>query len=62
MNKTIPFTKEDIKAYLDSCIELWRGYRNDPSTSDREYMKRVAPYYIDAFQSVRKTLFGELKK
>jgi len=51
--KTIPFTKREIKAYLDTCIEYWRA---------KEENFDVATYYIDAFQSVRMTLFGNIKK
>ena len=63
---TIPFTEEDIKGYLDGCIEHWRTKRDtDPSDTDADVeehlkLKEMAPYYIDAFQSVRMTLFGEL--
>ena len=52
-NKNIPFTKQDIQKYLDKCIIFWREQRK------KEHML-FADYYIDAFQSVRKTLFGEL--
>jgi hypothetical protein len=46
---TIEFTKEDIKEYLDNCIVYWRNAKEDYSI-----------YYVDAFQSVRFSLFGEL--
>ena len=45
----IPFTREDVKTYLDRCIRRWRS-------DSRE----CAMYYVDAFQSVRTSLFGEL--
>jgi hypothetical protein len=51
--KTIPFTKTDIKEYLDRCIEFWRA--------KREAGDVLADSYIDAFQSVRTTIFGEVK-
>jgi len=61
--KTIPFTKEDIKKYLDDCITHWRMTRdNKPLTHEDKFRKGIAPYYIDAFQSVRTTLFGKTKK
>lgn len=44
----INFTKEDVKKYLDDSIKTWRE-------KDEEY----SIYYIDAFQSVRFSLFGE---
>jgi hypothetical protein len=50
--KTIPFTKTDIKEYLDRCIEFWRA--------KREAGDVLADSYIDAFQSVRTTIFGEV--
>lgn len=45
---------EDIKQYLDNCIEFWRNKR------DKEDCK-FAKYYIDAFQSVRISIFGKTK-
>jgi hypothetical protein len=51
----IPFDKEYVKAYLDRCIRYWREER-DFKRADCE----KAPFYIDAFQSVRRTLFGEI--
>lgn len=50
--KKIQFTEQSVRDYLDHCITLWRGLRaqGDP----------IAPYYIDAFQSMRTSLFGSL--
>lgn len=48
---TIPFKKKEIKGYLDRCISFWRKKREEGDP--------MALYYIDAFQSVRTTLFGE---
>ena len=55
----VPFTKEDVLAYLDACIHTWRRSR------DIQLLKvapkyEMAEHYIDAFQSVRSSLFGEL--
>lgn len=47
--------KKSILKYLDGCIAFWRNKRDNENC---EYAK----YYIDAFQSVRKSLFGELLK
>ena len=47
--ETIPFTEEDVKNYLDKTIESWRKKKDD----------ETAEYYIDAFQSVRTSLFGD---
>jgi hypothetical protein len=49
---TIPLTEKDVKKYLDESIYFWRQcFREGDKT---------AAYYIDAFQSVRVSLFGEL--
>lgn len=51
MNKTIPFEKDTVKEYLDKCIRHWRiQTRKDPD---------FAGYYVDAYQSMRESLFGE---
>jgi hypothetical protein len=51
-NNVVPFKKPELRGYLDQCIRLWREkkYAGDP----------IAEYYIDAFQSVRASLFDEL--
>lgn len=41
--------EEHIRTYLDECIEHWRA-------SDADF----AEYYVDAFQSVRASMLGEL--
>ena len=51
----IPFTEKDVKAYLDECIKHWRNIRDSESEK-----KDMAIFYVDAFQSVRTSLFGEL--
>ena len=48
----IPFDKDHLKDYLDRCIEYWRKQRDEEKNP-------TAQYYIDAFQSVRTTIFGE---
>lgn len=50
----IPFTKDEVKKYLDECIVFWRKKRD----SDGEKAE-MFEYYIDAYQSVRTSLFGE---
>ncbi len=52
MRETVPFDKDEIKAYLDRCIVFWRERRQQGDA--------VAKYYIDTFQSVRTSIFGEL--
>lgn len=52
MSKTVPFTEEGVKKYLDQAITHWR-LCDAPSEEMRSH-------YVDAFQSVRISLFGEL--
>ena len=56
-DRLVSFTPDAVKDYLDMCIDKWRGIRDNPADLHR----RLAPGYIDAFQSVRVSLFGELK-
>ena len=53
-SQTIPITEKDIKDYLDRVIDSWRKARDERNSE-------IARYYIDAFQSVRISFFGELK-
>lgn len=51
-----------VLGYLDNAIKAWRTIRDDdrpPATKARAESIEMAPYYIDAFQSVRTSLFGE---
>lgn len=48
----IEFTEEAVKEYLDETIRFWRKRRYMDGNS-------MAMFYIDAFQSVRNSLFGE---
>lgn len=54
--ETVPFEKKHVLDYLDRAIRKWRERRD----GDHHAYKLVAMYYVDAFQSVRKSLFGEL--
>ena len=54
-SKTVPFSKVEVKEYLDMCIRFWRGKRDEEKSN-------MAIYYVDAFQSVRISIFGELLK
>jgi len=47
-----PFGQENVKNYLDTCINLWR--------EERARGSGVARYYVDAYQSVRTMLFGDV--
>ena len=66
-NIVISFTEEDVKKHLDDLIEFWHETRKElPSARILEYNIDddilVAECYIDAYQSIRNNLFGELKK
>jgi hypothetical protein len=54
---TIPFTKKAVREYLDKSITYWRD-RRDSSRSEVD--TEISTNYVDAFQSVRNSLFGEL--
>lgn len=54
---TVPFTESDVKAYLDRGIRAWRIKRDDQKNGLED--RGIAVYYIDAYQSVRTSLFGE---
>ena len=51
MSKTIPFEEDAVKEYLDKCIRYWRKQK-----------QAYAVYYVDAYQSLRISLFGETLK
>jgi hypothetical protein len=44
---------DTIKNHIDECIVFWRKKR------DEEKVK-YAYYYIDAYQSIRASIFGEM--
>ena len=50
--------REAIKTYLDDAIKAWRNVKANPEDSNQ----RIAAYYIDAYQSVRQSIFDELLK
>ncbi len=51
----VPFEESKVKEYLDNCIVFWREQRESGGE-----MSAIAVYYVDAFQSMRTSLFGEL--
>jgi len=55
---TVPFNETEIKEYLDSCIKHWRKKKKESEEESEDSL--VAMCYIDAFQSVRMSLFSEL--
>ena len=57
---TVEFTEEAIQDYLDNAIRAWRTTRDGAHGPEGDTAQRVmAEHYVDAFQSVRMSLFGE---
>ncbi len=48
-------SEEEILIYLDGCIRYWRK-KKEEVTGDEV----ICACYVDAFQSVRSSLFGEI--
>ena len=69
-NNLIPFEEEEIKAYLDCAIRFWRKKKEEANkkfdiigvvdSAEENCDVLIAGCYVDAFQSVRMSLFGEL--
>ncbi len=57
--ETIPFIEKDIKEYLDKAIKHWKIEKIYAMEGQEKFMTSC---YIDAFQSMRISLFGELKE
>lgn len=49
-------THSEFQGYLDGCIRTWRKKQTDGP----KHIADMSVYYIDAFQSVRVSYFGEL--
>ncbi len=59
----IKFTKESIKKYLDNTIRFWRKERSKHISLRKNHLSiNVVTGIIDAFQSVRVTIFGSKLK
>lgn len=58
MSNIVPFNEKDIKEYLDECIRYWRKRKYQDEMNGSNYT--MTTHYIDAFQSVRMSLFGKL--
>ena len=57
----LEFTKEAIGKHLDGCIKYWRKRQNRPGPPIRSQPQSelMAVCYIDAYQSMRITIFRE---
>lgn len=64
--RVLVFSKENIKNYLDSCIKQWRLNKKeaegDGPAATNDHKVHTASCYVDAYQSVRISLFGECLK
>jgi hypothetical protein len=63
--KIVKFTEKDVKAFLDTLIMHWRNRLGEvqKGIADRNgnvFDENLCRSYIDAYQSVRISLFGEL--
>jgi len=56
--KKVEFSEESVKKYLDEAIENWRKKSEGAEGEDA----LIANCYIDAYQSMRTSLFGETKE
>ena len=52
MATKVRFTEESVKKYLDHAIGYWRQKHDDGD--------ELAIIYVDAYQSVRASLFGDI--
>lgn len=57
---TLTVSPEEALAYLDNAIRKWRENRDDAIEGWANPDLIRAEAYVDAFQSVRLSLFGEL--
>lgn len=63
---TVEFSKEEVLRFLDARIDFWRKEKSEPvalpvdETIDNERHKLICSCYIDAYQSMRVSIFGEL--
>lgn len=55
---TIRYTPEIILAHIDMTIHHWRSRLRDTAPDSLEQVRCAC--YVDAYQSMRSTLFGEL--
>lgn len=60
MGNTVKLEKDSVRSYLDGCIRYWRGKKKEAILQKSDEEKLIAMCYIDAFQSVRSSLFGEI--
>jgi hypothetical protein len=54
----VELREQAVLEYLDKAIRSWRDRRDDPLSNRSEAL--MSEHYIDAFQSVRVSLFGEV--
>jgi len=54
----VKFDEENVKRYLDWAVEKWRKRLNDAQQNKSKVGELIANCYIDAFLSVKCSLFG----
>ena len=58
--KTIQFTEENVKAYLDECIKIW-AKRAKPAVKDK-IDSTIVVSNLNMLQAMRHAFFGETLK
>lgn len=54
------YTLEEIKDYLDKAIRHWREQSKRTDIEANGHFYFMCECYIDAYQSVRKNIFGKM--
>jgi len=54
----IPFTRKNVKKYLDEAIIFWRKKKQVAESLKKPRAADIAVHYINAFQAVRFVFFG----
>lgn len=52
----LPFEQDAVRDFLDNCIRFWRKKREEATTLGASV---TAEHYVDAYQSMRTSMFGE---
>jgi len=63
MKSIVVFKKREVREYLDGLIMFWRNSRDEEIEDleeEEKYLKEISKYYIDAYQTVRLSLFGKM--
>lgn len=56
----VPWSRGNVRDHLDRCIRFWRIRKIRADAGGDEAGYTMAIHYVDAYQSVRSSLFGEV--